>query len=195
MEIIERALQRKKAAEEILDELQLLEKWSEIGDAYLVGAAAYNLIVSPDIDIETFCINPHAQKPLEFLTDLSGNPKVVEIKYRNYLETPFDGLYFKLLYKTLDETIWNIDMWLFSSKRKGALSKDLVQEISQALTAEHRHLILTIKEAVIQNKLAYPSIFIYQAVIDGHIQSTAEFLNWIEKQDVNRLTSWKPGIS
>lgn len=192
MEIVERALQRKSVAEEILIELELLEKWSEIGDTYLVGAAAYNLIVSPDIDIETFCANPHPHKPMEFLTALSNNPNVMEIKYRNYLGTSFDGLYFRLLYKTQDEIIWNIDMWLFSSERKGALSRDLVQEINQALTAENRYLILMIKEELIEREIAYPSIFIYEAVIDSHIQSMEEFLSWIEKQDVNKLTAWKP---
>lgn len=192
MEIVERALQRKRVAEEILIELELLEKWSEIGETYLVGAAAYNLIVSPDIDIETFCASPHPYKPMEFLTSLSDNPNVMEIKYRNYLETSFDGLYFRLLYKTQDEIIWNIDMWLFSSKRKGALSRDLVQGINRALTVENRYLILMIKEELIKREIAYPSIFIYEAVIDSHIQSMEEFLSWIEKQDVNKLTAWKP---
>lgn len=192
MEIVERALQRKRIAEEILHDLKLLEKWSEIGDTHLVGAAAYDLIVSPDIDIETFCINPKPSKPMEFLTALSEKPNVVEIKYRNYLESSFDGLYFKLLYKTHDETIWNIDMWLFSSERKGALSRDLVHGIAQAITHENRCLILTIKEELIKKELMYPSIFIYQAVIDGHIQRIDEFWSWIAKQDINKLTAWKP---
>jgi len=57
---LERANKRKTRAMQILDELQLIQKWSTVGDCYLVGATAYNLIVSPDIDMETFSeeLNP-----------------------------------------------------------------------------------------------------------------------------------------
>jgi len=132
MEVLKRARHKRRVAEGILDELELLQKWSEIGDPHLVGAVAYDLIVSPDIDIETFCSDPRPDQAMAFLSELSGHPNVIEIKYRNYLDSPFDGLYFKLLYTSDDNTTWNIDMWLFASSRKGALSRDLVTDMTQS---------------------------------------------------------------
>lgn len=75
----------------ILEELKLLEKWNTIRQAFVVGATAYNLQVDQDIDIETFCIHPNAAKAMAILADLTSNPKVLELKYRNNLKTPLNG--------------------------------------------------------------------------------------------------------
>jgi hypothetical protein len=194
LDILERAKHRKNIANKILNELRLMEKWSEIGETYLVGAVAYDLIVNPDIDIETFCINPQPDKVFNILTDLSTNSNVVEIKYRNYMRTSFNGLYFKLLYKYENTDIWNIDMWLFPHNHKGPLSRDLIHKMSQVLTDEKRRIILRIKEGLAKEGKEIPSIYVYQSVIDNNIQHTEEFLEWVKKQEVNKLTTWKPHI-
>jgi hypothetical protein len=192
LNLIERSKQRKNIAVKILNELKLLERWSEIGTPYLVGATAYDLIVSPDIDIETFCIDPKPDKVFKILTDLSCNPNVIEIKYRNHMSTSFNGLYFKLLYKYENTNIWNIDMWLFPDDHRGPLSRDLVQPMSQILTVEKRKIILNIKEELNKLEKQVPSIFIYQSVIDNNIRSTDGFLEWLKVREVDNLTSWKP---
>lgn len=194
MDILQRAIHRRKKADEILEELKLLERWAEIGDAYLVGAASYNLIVNPDIDIETFCEAPSAHAVFNFLTTLSSNPNVIEIKYHNYMDSSFNGLYFKLLYRYDLLNIWNIDMWLFPSNHKGPLSRDLVQVMSEVLTDEKRKRILAIKEDLVKQQVKYPSILVYQAVIDNKIQNTNKFLDWVKSQESDKLTTWKPNI-
>ncbi|TQR35862.1 hypothetical protein C7Y47_06110 [Lysinibacillus sphaericus] len=93
MELLERASKRKETA---MLELELPEKWNTIGQAYVVGATAYDLLVDQDIDIETFCVCPNAAEAMSILADLTGNPKVLELMYRNYLETPSHGYYFKI---------------------------------------------------------------------------------------------------
>ncbi|MFB7157281.1 hypothetical protein [Lysinibacillus sp. NPDC056232] len=45
MALIERASKRKETANLILEELELIEKWNTIGQAYVVGATAYDLLV------------------------------------------------------------------------------------------------------------------------------------------------------
>ncbi|MFJ3386798.1 MULTISPECIES: hypothetical protein [unclassified Lysinibacillus] len=96
MELLERASKRKETAMLILEELELLEKWNTIGQAYVVGATVYDLLVDQDIDIETFFVCPNAAEAMSILADLTGNPKVLELKYCNYLETPSHGYYFKI---------------------------------------------------------------------------------------------------
>ncbi|MBK3494696.1 hypothetical protein JFL43_07460 [Viridibacillus sp. YIM B01967] len=192
MDILERATKRKQIAVEILTELNLMDSWREIGDPYIVGATAYNLIVEPDIDIETFSANPRPNQALKFLSSLSNNPKVIEIKYHNYLDSQYNGFYFKLLYRHESAEIWNIDMWLFPLERQGALSRDLVQEMANTLTEEQRIAILSIKEDLLKQDHEYPSIYIYQSVLEYNIKNIKSFLNWMEKQEVDKQLDWKP---
>lgn len=192
LELLERASKRKVTAMRILEELKLIEKWNTIGQAYVVGATAYDLLVDQDIDIETFCVRPNAEEAMSILSDLTNNPKVLELKYRNYLETPFNGYYFKIQYEQMPSEIWNIDMWLFSESRNGPLSRDLVPIMNDSLTIESRKYILNIKEELLKKSLVLPSIYVYSAVLDHDIQCTEDFLNWIEQQDVDNQTNWRP---
>ncbi|WP_148113928.1 hypothetical protein, partial [Candidatus Kurthia intestinigallinarum] len=165
MSSLQRALHKKQQAKKIIQELQLIEKWSKIGTCHLVGAAAYDLIVSPDIDFETFCDEIHPDRIMQELAPLVANPNVMELKYHDYSKTDFNGHYFKLVYKEQD-TEWTIDMWLFSTNKEGALSRDMVPLMKRLLTNSSRKIILDIKEALIERSLQFPSIFIYQAVLE-----------------------------
>jgi len=172
--------------------LELLEKWNKIGQAYVVGATAYDLLVDPDIDIETFSVSPNATEAMSILSDLTSNPKVLELKYRNYLESPFNGYYFKIQYKHTPLEIWNIDMWLFSETRNGPLSRDLISLMNDSLTIDSRKDILKIKEELLKKSIILPSIYVYEAVLDYDIQCTEDFLDWMEQQDVEQQTNWRP---
>jgi len=192
LELLKRAQERKETASLILKELALLEKWNTIGQAYVVGATAYDLLVDQDIDIETFCVRPNVAEAMSILADLTGNPKVLELKYRNYLETPFNGYYFKIQYEHAPLEIWNIDMWLFSETGKGPLSRDLVSLMNDSLTIESRKYILNIKEELLKKSMVLPSIYVYEAVLDYDIRRIDDFLNWMEKQNVDSQTNWRP---
>ncbi|MGE7843802.1 hypothetical protein ACQKNX_23850 [Lysinibacillus sp. NPDC093712] len=191
MNSIERANKRKVKAIRILDELQLIQKWSTVGNCFLVGATAYDLIVSLDIDMETFSENVNPEKIMSELTSLINNKNVLELKYKNYIESDFKGFYFKIIYLDNEEE-WNIDMWLFSNDRQGALSRDLVPLMKKALSETTRKAILEIKEALLEDNLNYSSIFIYQAVLDYGVSNVTDFLAWSKNHDTNQLIQWKP---
>ncbi|MCA1063758.1 hypothetical protein QTG56_00810 [Rossellomorea sp. AcN35-11] len=187
-EIIQRTMQRKRIALEILNELKLLEKWGEVGEVHLVGATAYNLMVKHDIDIETFCSYPCSQNVFQVLSELATHRGVEEIKYNNYLNSSFNGLYTKLTYRYPDDsegTLWNIDMWLFPSSHTGPLSRDLVEFINGVATDESRLSILKIKEQLVKLGFNYPSVFVYRAVLIDGIEKIDDFLGWIKNQNVN----------
>lgn len=188
---LERANKRKTRAMQILDELQLIQKWSTVGDCYLVGATAYNLIVSPDIDMETFSEELNPDKIMKELASLINNKNVLELKFKNYMDSDFHGFYFKIIYLDNQEE-WNIDMWLFSNERQGALSKDLVPLMKKALSDTTRQAILEIKEALLQENLIYSSVYIYQAVLDYGVSNVTDFLAWTKNHNTNGLIPWKP---
>ncbi|GLY11908.1 hypothetical protein [Pseudobacillus badius] len=193
MNSLERAAKRKQQAEKILNELKLIEKWDTVGNCFIVGAAAYDLIVTPDIDLETFSELPNPQTIMNELALLTQHKNVIELKYRDYTGTDFNGHYFKLIYKA-DEIEWNIDMWLFSSERSGALSKDLVPFMKENLTEESRRAILDIKEALLELNEKYSSIFIYQAVLEFGIRHIDDFLEWAKNHNTAVPFHWQPKL-
>ncbi|MDQ0185370.1 nucleotidyltransferase domain-containing protein [Cytobacillus sp. FSL R5-0569] len=190
--LLERAGKRKERAKQILKELSLLERWSRIGEVYVVGAYAYDLMVDCDIDIEVFCDEPNANQVFSMLAEIVDHPQVVDIKYHNYLNESFNGLYFKILYKYDNLEVWKIDMWLFPKSHKGPLFRDLVKEMQYSLTHESRTHILSIKEELSKRELTYPSIFVYRAVLEDGIINSEQFYDWLADQDITRWTHWKP---
>ncbi|MCC5801235.1 hypothetical protein [Rossellomorea vietnamensis] len=192
MTVLERQKKKRETAECILQKLKLIERWSELGDSYLVGATAYDLMVSPDIDIETFSPDPNPERVMEMLAEVVSDPDVLEIKYRNYRHTPFAGCYFKLVYQYENSEDWTIDMWLFHHDYSGPLSRDMVQPMNTALTKRDRGIILTIKEFVRNTNKDVPSIYIYQSVLEGNVQNVEEFFIWFEKQERSKFNTWKP---
>lgn len=193
MNSLERAAKRKQQAEKILNELKLIERWDTVGNCFIVGAAAYDLIVTPDIDLETFSELPNPQTIMNELALLTQHKNVIELKYRDYTGTDFNGHYFKLIYKA-DEIEWNIDMWLFSSERSGALSRDLVPFMKDNLTEESRRAILDIKEALLELNEKYSSIFIYQAVLEFGIRHIDDFLEWAKNHNTTVPFHWQPKL-
>ncbi|WP_342440630.1 hypothetical protein MHB40_13075 [Lysinibacillus sp. FSL K6-0057] len=191
MNSLDRATKKKQQAESVLTDLQLIQKWSTVGECFLVGAAAYNLMVSPDIDLETFCDVPNPHIIMSELAMLTQNKNVIELKYRDYTSSDFKGHYFKLLYRA-EEVEWNIDMWLFSNSHNGAISKDLVPFMKNHLTVETRKAILDIKEALLHLPTQYASIFIYQAVLEFGIRHVDDFLQWTKHHNTTVPFHWQP---
>ncbi|MBD7938880.1 nucleotidyltransferase domain-containing protein [Cytobacillus sp. Sa5YUA1] len=190
--LLERAGKRKDCANQILKDLSLLERWSRIGEVYVVGAYAYDLMVDYDIDIEVFCDKPSANQVFTMLAEVADHPQIVDITYHNYLNESFNGLYFKILFKNDDLEVWNIDMWLFPKRHKGPLSRDLVKDMQYSLTDESRTHILSIKEELSKRDLTCPSIFVYRAVLEDGIENSEQFYDWLADQDITQWTHWKP---
>lgn len=191
MNSLKRAFHKKQQAEKILRELQLIEKWNEIGDCFVVGATAYDLIVTPDIDLETFCEEINPARIMKELAVLLGNPNVLELKYYDYSKSDFNGHYFKLVYQ-VQEVHWTIDMWLFSNNREGALSRDIVPFMKETLTMETREIILDIKEALMKKKQDFSSVFIYQAVLEFGVNNVNDFLEWTITHNTKVPYHWRP---
>ncbi len=70
--VVRRAEQRRKVAHHILTELDLRERWSAFGRPVLVGAVAYDLVVSPDIDLEIYCPVLWLRFPVKALLSPAG---------------------------------------------------------------------------------------------------------------------------
>jgi hypothetical protein len=192
-DLLTRAANRREQALALLADLQLMERWSEVGEAVLVGATAYGLMVAPDIDIEVFCDQPRLQHAFAVLSAYAGHPRIKELRCVDLLGGPDLGIYCRIRYRHESDEVWKIDMWLMAHDHPGPQSRELVAPMQRALTDEMRAAILGIKEYVCTHhhgKLG--SIHIYRAVIQAGVRSPEEFLGWHSREKPAGLTSWKP---
>lgn len=190
---ITRAQNRLKVAQSILAQLQLVERWSAFGSPIIVGAAAYGLVVAPDIDIEIFCNRPKIEDGFEVLRACALHPRVLKARFANKLNEPDMGLYWQLRYQHEDGEEWKIDMWSMAYDHPGPTSTSLVEPMKQTLTDETRRTILELKEqALLDPLLQCGSIYIYRAVLDDGIRSLEQLKTWLEHNQTDELITWKP---
>ena len=85
-------------------------------------------------------------------------------------------------------------MWSLRRDHPGPYAAQLVEPLWQILTLETRRIILELK-ALMQDGFIprYPSIDIYRAVIDGHVQTSVQLEDWLKQYPRDFLTFWKPG--
>jgi len=191
--LLTRAQNRLRIAQSILAQLMLVERWSAFGSPILVGAAAYGLVVAPDIDMEIFCDRPKIEDGFEVLRACALHPRVRKARFSNRLNEPDMGLYWQLRYQHEDGEEWKIDMWSMQHDHPGPTSAALVEPMKQALTDETRQTILELKEQVLLDPLLQcGSIHVYRAVLDDGIRSLEQFKTWLEHNHTDGLMTWKP---
>ena len=193
-ELLHRQDQRQRAAEEIVSHLGLTERWAKVGEPRLVGAAAYGLMVAPDIDIEIYCDAPAVASGFAVVSDLARQRGVWKVGFSNELDGPDQGLYWQLRYRALDAEVWKVDMWLLDHDHPGPRSVDLVEAMKRALTDETRIAVLGIKEALVGEPGA-DSIDIYEAVLDDGVRTAAEFRAWQSEREPTGLRFWSPNAA
>jgi hypothetical protein len=192
---LQRANDRLLIAHQILAELQLVERWAAFGDPILVGAAAYGLVVAPDIDLEIYCTEPRIEDGFEVLRACALHSRVQKARFSNRMNGPDMGYYWQLRYQHENGQEWKIDMWSMQNDHPGSTSAALVEPMLQVLTEETRRIILEIKE----NLLLDPtnqcrSIHVYRAVLDEGIRDPESLKSWIKHHPTTGLMDWKPGM-
>lgn len=193
-DIISRAEARKKIAEHILLELDLINRWSRYGTCILVGAVAYGLVVTADIDIEIFCPKLKIDDGFDVLRACALHPNLTKTRFWNALGPPHYGLYWQVRYAHNGEE-WKIDMWSVEDTYEGPCGSRIIEAMDEALTDESRRAILALKESVMKDPtLECPSIQVYRAVLDHSIRTCEELMEWLPKNPLTEVvTDWYPG--
>ncbi|MFC1601921.1 hypothetical protein ACFL34_06190 [Candidatus Sumerlaeota bacterium] len=192
-DIRQRAARRRHAAEAILAELELVEQWRQFGRPVLVGALAYDLMVSPDIDLEIYCPELKIEHGFHILSQCARGPRVAKARFSNELSQPDKALYWQLRYRDDAGATWKIDMWAMPEDYDLPRSEDLVTPMLAALSEETRTVILELKEQRAEDSsLACPSIDLYRAVLDDDVRCVEDFRVWLKSHETGSLTSWQP---
>jgi hypothetical protein len=194
--VMQRAEQRRQIAYHILNELSLLERWRAFGRPVVVGAVAYNLVVSPDIDCEIYCPVLRIDDGFQVLNACACHPSVTKAYFSNHLNKPDKALYWQLHYRYTNDEIWKIDMWSAHEDYNLPRSEDIVVPMQKVLTPASREIILTLKEWRHANPaFECPSIDLYRAVLEGGVRTEEELQRWIANHPPGGLTAWRPSIS
>jgi hypothetical protein len=189
-----RAAQRRRHALAVVDDLALLEQWGRVGRVVIVGAVSYDLVVSPDIDVEVFTRGtPLVADGFEVAAQLAEHPRIRTVRFTNALTAADQGLYWQFRYRSDDATDWEIDLWMLASDHPGPLSTTMIEPMSRTLTPETRRRILFLKEARTRGEIdGVASIDIYRAVLDGRVTSADELRAFLGSDYTPALTPWLP---
>ncbi len=193
-ELLARAAERRQQALDIAADLQLVERWSRVGEVHQVGAVAYDLVVSRDLDYEVFTSGtPSIAAGFRVLAELAEHPRVRTARFRNALNTSDQGLYWQLRCTNDRGHEWKVDLWTLSADHPGPLSARLVEPMRRTLNDELRSAILLLKEARATGSTRdVASIDLYRAVIDGGARTPEELDSFLGPGYEPRLTGWVP---
>jgi hypothetical protein len=192
-DVLERARARKQVAEAILSDLDLLEKWRRFGRPVVVGAAAFDLVVDPDVDMEIYCPRLKIEHGFEVLAECALNARVTKARFSNELAGRDKALYWQLRYRGDDGADWKIDMWSAPEDYDLPRGEDFVEAMERTLTGETRRVILELKERRLRDAgITCASVHLYRAVLEDHVRSLDELCAWLKTQETGALTQWKP---
>ncbi len=158
-------------AHRIVTKLGLLNCFSGLGEARVVGSVAVGLIVKRDIDVhvavESGALTAAADKACHTLLD---SPKVREIRITDYRQGK------AALKVAIDQFPggsgnWSIDVWLTEVPSNTGFT--LVEHVLSRLTPDSRALILEVKRQLHSQGLLRDGLScrIYEAVLDRGLAS------------------------
>jgi hypothetical protein len=192
-DVLVRAAARRRTALHILSDLELLERWAPYGRAVLVGAVAYGLVVSPDIDLEIYSRELRIEHGFAVLGGCALHPRVTHARFANHLLDRDQALYWQLRYRHEDGIVWTVDMWSAAEDYALPRAEHLVGPLRDVLCPETRAAILRLKEYRASDKtLECPSIDLYRAVIDDGVRTVEGLRRWLSDHRTGELVDWKP---
>ena len=192
-DVIDRAADRKRIAESIVADLDLVRRWQRFGRPVFVGGFACDLLVDPDIDMEIYCWDLKIEHGFAVLGECALNQRVVKARFSNELAGRDQALYWQLRYRQDDATEWKIDMWSAPADYDLPRGEHLVEPMRAALTRETRKVILELKERRARDlSLRCRSLDLYRAVLDDNVRTAEQLRTWLESHETGRLSDWKP---
>jgi hypothetical protein len=182
-------------AREIISELKIHEIWQSLDSTCNVVGSVKNGLLMNHLDIDFHCYSDDfsIEKSFTALGQISRNPKIKEVTYRNLLDAEDMCLEWHLKYEETPKRIWTIDMMhiLNESPYAGVIER-VTEKIGAALTDKLRQTILQLKWECVRQNEAYRGIDIYQAVVGEGIETFEDFKKWNSSRAKDDISLWEP---
>lgn len=193
MDVIEYSDKIQKAALNILEQAQLVELWEGIGaEVHIVGSAKTGLLIHKDIDVHVYTVEISIQESFLVMAELAKRINLLDIQYRNLLDTEEECIEWHALFKDKNNDLWKLDLIHI---RKGSLYDGIVEKVThtikEKLTPEIRQTILQIKYQMPTDDII-PGIEVYHAVFEGKVKSYNELIEWRKTNLLIDSLSWRP---
>ncbi len=180
---------------EIIAELKIKEIWEKLDSTCnLVGSVSSGLLMSRlDIDFHVYSDEFSIEKSFNAVAQISRNPKIKEVTYRNLLDVEDMCLEWHLSYQETPGRIWTIDiMHIKNESAYVGVIERVTGKIKAALTGKTKQTILEIKWECNRQKEQARGIDIYQAVIGEGIETFEDFKNWNRTRKKEAISLWEP---
>ncbi|GIN22313.1 hypothetical protein [Siminovitchia fordii] len=189
-DLLARQLQLQAEADEIAEEMHLMQLLASAGKPIKVGSAALGLMVWRDLDITVVCSKLNIAAISGIAAHLMSNPQIRDLKFINDTgnwntdPTYPDGYFLGMTYESNSGNQWELDIWFVDEPEK---QPDLqhIRTMSDRLTPETIISILSIK-SVWAGRAEYgkqvKSFDIYTAVLDNNVRTPAEFRRWLQSR-------------
>lgn len=193
MNILKFSEQNQQIAWEILENSQLFQLWENIGgEVHIVGSLNTGLLIHKDVDIHVYTDAVSIQDSFSVMGDLAQRMNLIDIQYKNGLETEEECLEWHSLFEDKNKAIWKLDLIHIrkGSKYDGVVEK-VTETIKNKLTPEIRETILRIKYDMPKDAII-PGIEVYHGVFTGNVKSYDELLAWRKNNPLTDSLDWMP---
>ena len=190
--LLQKAAELQGRGWEVLRALGLLEAWAPVGRPMLVGSLRFGLMCHPNLDLEIYTEQPSVADGFAVVGRLAQLPGVRSVLFLNALNTPDQGLYWRIDYQDQRGDLWDIDNWLVAHDHPHAgLADGLARTLEAKLTEAQRLAILRIKNAQDPAHKAR-GVDIYKAVLTGGVATLPEFEHWRAAHPPQEIELWRP---
>ncbi len=192
-DILTESLQIHRKAEMLLRDFRIVELWESMGaEVRFVGSFRSNLMMDKDIDLHVYTGELDAAGTLAALAPLFGDPRVQRSTFIDGAATDEHCLEWHLALKDDDGETWTLDMiQILAGSALDGFFEETAEAVRRAVTPEMRLAILKLKKAASAGNTIC-GIEFYKAVIEDHVQTWEEFLNWRKSNPVGSLFYWRP---
>jgi hypothetical protein len=169
----------RERADSLLERSGLEALLGQHGEVHFSGSYAYDLMMTPDIDIHVVIQGLTRESAVRVLSAAAASEQWATITFADraddrFRPETFDGSprgYYIGLATDVGEATWRVDVWLLDAAR---YSGDTWGPRMAAITDEERAAILTIKAARNQGNISATAVEIYRAVLDEGLRTVEE---------------------
>ena len=194
MDLLARASELQEQADDVIRQLQLRERWSQIGNVTFSGSSRFGLMVTPNIDMEVYTDQPRPSAGFQVIASIAEVPGVRRVRFKNQLDDLEDpGLLWWIQYRDHLGQDWSIDTWFVPTDHPFAVSPSRFAEaMCEKLDDPSRRTILQIKHEIRCRDLDTRSIEIYKAVLRDGVGTYEQFERWLAEHPPKKLEDWIP---
>jgi len=142
--------------------------------------------------MEVYFEAPTPAQGFEVLKACAGTPGLRAARFRDEMDGPDQGYYWRLDVLSEGGTLWKVDMWSVAHDHPGPTGREMVAPMRRALDDEKREAILRLKAALRDEpSLACPSIYVYQAVLAAGVRDLVDLQVWLSGRDTTAINDWR----